>query len=148
MDCHLNPFQLQEQWEHVPGKDFREPYPFNLPQLFGQGLSREFGRLAALGTSMSCSRPHGAVGQEHFQKLQTGLIPRGGLIFSNNEFSRKRSWSPFHLGSINQNWLCNCHRAKKESHTNPSYSFHVPLIPICSLRPQQSTSQQSAKIYF
>lgn len=46
----------------MPWKDLRELYPFNLPQLFGQVLSRKFGRLAVLETSMSCTQPHQALG--------------------------------------------------------------------------------------
>lgn len=44
----------------MPGKDFGEWYTFNLPQLFGQGPSRELGKgadnaISGLASNRPCS---------------------------------------------------------------------------------------------
>lgn len=89
-------------------KGLQEPYPFNLPQLLGGGLSRDccgavqaISRLASNTGGKAAFHPHSAPSgaecqQEHSQgcankRSQTGLISRMYFICSNTELRKEDS---------------------------------------------------------
>lgn len=102
----------------MPGKDFGEWYTFNLPQLFGQGPSRELGKgadnaISRLASNMPCSfreddavlptapstKQYWVAGHKHFQacvneKLQTALIPGTYLVdLQQYQTEKGKCWS-------------------------------------------------------